>query len=116
MEAIEGGIFQSPPEGKSKRLRRHPHLQNQAHFQKTLHLREGLLSDDNLTDAVDNLTHEVQDSGALLRDKMRWPDSNFGADYELFKRMALYRMKILDYYFDGNLEAYMGLGFEQDKT
>ncbi len=75
-------------------------------------LREGLLSDDNLTDAVDNLTHEVQDSGALLRDKMRWPDSNFGADYELFKRMALYRMKILDYYFDGNLEAYMGLGFE----
>ncbi len=61
---------------------------------------------------MDELVHRVQDSGALARDKGRWPGSNFGADYELFKRMALYRMKILDYFFDGNLEAYMGLGYE----
>ena len=33
-------------------------------------------------------------------------------EYELFTRMALYRMKILDYYFDGNLEEYMGLGYQ----
>lgn len=75
-------------------------------------LREDIFSDESLTLAVDGPVHEVRDSGALERDKDRWPDSNFDADYELFKRMALYRMNILDYYFDGNLEAYMGLGYE----
>lgn len=75
-------------------------------------LRNGAFSDENLVSSVDGLVHRVQDSGALSRDKDCWPDSNSGADYGLFKRMALYRMKILDYYFDGNLEAYMGLGYE----
>lgn len=75
-------------------------------------LRESIFSDENLTRSVDGLVHELQDSGALARDRERWPDSNYGADYEQFKRMALYRMKILDYYFDGNLEAYMGLGYQ----
>lgn len=75
-------------------------------------LRSGIFSDENLVLAVDGLAHEVQDSGALSRDKARWPHSNSEADYTLFKRMALYRMKILDYYFNGNLEAYMGLGYE----
>lgn len=80
--------------------------------EKWLMLREGLFSDKNITEHVDNLVHELQDSGALARDAGRWPDSNFGEDYEQFKRMALYRMKFLDYYFDGKLESYMGLGYE----
>lgn len=75
-------------------------------------LRSGVLSDENLTDTIDSLLHQVRDSGALIRDGQRWPDSNSGQDYELFKRMALYRMGILDYYFDGNLEEYLGLGYE----
>ncbi len=75
-------------------------------------LREGPFSDESLVQSIDGLVHEVRDSGALTRDRQRWPDSNSHADYELFKRMTLYRMKILDYYFDGNLEAYMGLGYE----
>jgi len=75
-------------------------------------LRDGVLSEKSLTEAVDNLVHQVQDSGALARNEERWPDSNSGADYEQFKRMALYRMGILDYYFEENLEAYMGLGYE----
>ncbi len=80
--------------------------------EKWLMLREGLFSDENLTEHVDNLVHDLQDSGALARDAARWPESNFGEDYEQFKRMALYRMKFLDYYFDGRLESYMGLGYE----
>ena len=75
-------------------------------------LRRGVLSDESLTEATRELVHQVQDSGALARDAGRWPDSNSGQNYELFVRMALYRMKILDYYFDGNLEEYMGLGYE----
>lgn len=75
-------------------------------------LRQGVLSDESLTEEIDRLIHQVRDSGALERDAERWPDSNSGQDYELFVRMALYRMKILDYYFDGNLEEYMGLGYE----
>lgn len=75
-------------------------------------LRQGVLSDESLTEEIDGLIHQVRDSGALERDAERWPDSNSGQDYELFVRMALYRMKILDYYFDGNLEEYMGLGYE----
>lgn len=75
-------------------------------------LRRGVFSDESLTEAIDGLIHQVRDSGALERDGQRWPDSNSGQDYELFKRMALYRMGILDYYFDGNLEEYMGLGYE----
>ena len=75
-------------------------------------LREGVLSDESLCDAVEDLVHQIQDSGALARDKARWPDSGQGQDYALFTRMALYRMKILDYYFDGNLEEYMGLGYQ----
>lgn len=80
--------------------------------EKWLKLRQGLFSDENLTRHIDKLSHELQDSGALDRDARRWPDSNFGEDYEQFKRMALYRMKFLDYYFDGRLESYMGLGYE----
>lgn len=75
-------------------------------------LRQGVLSDESLTEEIDGLIHQVRDSGALERDAERWPDSNSEQDYELFVRMALYRMKILDYYFDGNLEEYMGLGYE----
>lgn len=75
-------------------------------------LRQGVLSDESLTEEIDGQIHQVRDSGALERDAERWPDSNSGQDYELFVRMALYRMKILDYYFDGNLEEYMGLGYE----
>ena len=74
--------------------------------------RQGVLSDENLTEAVDGLIHQVQDSGAASRDAERWPDSSSGQDYELFKRMALYRMEILDYYFDGRLDEYLGLGYE----
>ncbi len=75
-------------------------------------LREGPLSEEVLLKSVDALVHQVRDSGALKRNEERWPKSNSGMDYELFKRMALYRMEILDYYFDGNLEAYLGLGYE----
>ena len=75
-------------------------------------LREGVLSDESLRAAVEGLVHQIQDSGALARDNARWPDSGQGQDYGLFTRMALYRMKILDYYFDGNLEEYMGLGYQ----
>lgn len=75
-------------------------------------LRKGIFSDENLSLSIDSLVHMARDSGALARDKERWPGSNYGMDYELFKRMALYRMNILDHYFDGNLEAYMGLGYE----
>ena len=75
-------------------------------------LRQGVLSDESLTEEIDGLIHQVRDSGALERDAERWPDSKSGEGYELFGGMALYRMKILDYYFDGNLEEYMGLGYE----
>ena len=75
-------------------------------------LRQGVLSDESLTEAVDGLVHQVQDSGAASRDASRWPDSSSGQDYELFNRMALYRMGILDYYFAGRLEEYLGLGYE----
>jgi hypothetical protein len=75
-------------------------------------LRQGALSDETLTASIDSLVHQVQDSGALTRNEERWPESNSGQDYSLFKRMALYRMRILDYYFNGHLDAYMGLGYE----
>lgn len=75
-------------------------------------LREGILSDESLSRSVEGLVHELRDSGALMRDARRWPESNQGADYGLFHRMALYRMHILDFYFDGKLEAYLGLGYQ----
>ena len=75
-------------------------------------LRQGVLSDESLTETIQELVHQVSESGALERNDGRWPDSNSGQDYGLFTRMALYRMKLLDYYFDGNLEEYMGLGYE----
>lgn len=53
-----------------------------------------------------------RDSGALARNEERWPDSNGAQDYSLFRRLAFYRFGILDYYFDGNLKEYMGLGYE----
>lgn len=75
-------------------------------------LREGVLSEESLTERIDDLAHQVQDSGAYARNEERWPDSNSGQDYSLFKRLALYRLGILDYYFNGNLEEYLGLGYE----
>lgn len=75
-------------------------------------LRAGVLSDEKLTAAIKELETQVRDSGALSRNEARWPESNSGQDYRLFERLALYRMKILDYYFDGNMEAYLGLGYE----
>ena len=75
-------------------------------------LREGIFSEESLSASIDELVHQVQDSGAYARNEERWPESNSGQDYDLFKRMAFYRMGILDYYFNGNLEEYMGLGYE----
>lgn len=80
--------------------------------EKWLMLRQGLFSDERLTEHIDKLVYELQASGALSRDAGRWPESNSLEDYERFKRMALYRMRFLDYYFDGRLESYMGLGYQ----
>ena len=75
-------------------------------------LGAGVFSEENLTERIDGLVHQVQDSGAYTRNEERWPDSSSGQNYDLFKRMAFYRFGILDYYFNGNLEEYMGLGYE----
>ncbi len=75
-------------------------------------LRKGILSGEGLAQAVDGLVHQIRDSGALARNQERWPEDGPEEDYERFKRMALYRMEFLDYYFNGRLEAYMGLGYE----
>ena len=75
-------------------------------------LREGAFSDEALLERIDALQREVQDSGALERDAERWQESNTGQDYELLGRMAVYRMQILDYYFQDHLSEYMGLGYE----
>lgn len=75
-------------------------------------LRKTSLSDEAIKASLDGLVHRIQDSGALRRNEERWPDSDSGADYGQFERLALYRFHILDYYFHGNLEAYMGLGYE----
>ena len=75
-------------------------------------LREGILSPERLTEVIEDAAHQVQDSGAYARNAEKWPESNSGADYDQFTRMALYRMGFLDYYFDGNLDAYMGLGYQ----
>ena len=75
-------------------------------------LREDVFSEESLTGRIDDLVRQVQDSGAYARDAARWPESNSGQDMELFKRMAFYRLGILDYYFNGNLEEYLGLGYE----
>lgn len=75
-------------------------------------LRADVLSDEAIGEAVDRMVHRTGDSGARARNEERWPESSAGADYEEMKRLAIYRMRILDYYFDGNLEAYLGLGYE----
>ena len=76
------------------------------------YLRQTVFSEEHLVERIDELAHRVNDSGAYARNAERWPDSNADADYEQFKRMALYRMNILDYYFDGNLDVYLGLGYQ----
>lgn len=75
-------------------------------------LREGILSDEKLQERITKLQHQVTDSGALSRNETRWPDSSSGEDMEQFERLASYRMGILDYYFDGRLTDYLGLGYE----
>ncbi len=75
-------------------------------------LREGVLSEENLKESIENLQHQIKDSGALSRNETRWPESSSGEDMELFETMASYRMGILDYYFDGRLGDYLGLGYE----
>ena len=75
-------------------------------------LRQGIFSEESLNSEIDGLLHQIQDSGALARNEERWPDSNGDQDYSLFRRLAFYRFGILDYYFDGNLKEYMGLGYE----
>lgn len=75
-------------------------------------LREGVLSNESLQERITDLRHQVTDSGALSRNAARWPDSSSGEDMEQFERLAAYRMGILDYYFDGRLGDYLGLGYE----
>lgn len=75
-------------------------------------LRSGVLSDEAINEAVDRMIHQTRDSGAYGRNEERWPEGYNGADYEQMKRLSVYRMRILDYYFDGHLEAYLGLGYE----
>lgn len=75
-------------------------------------LREGVLSNESLQERITDLAHQVTDSGALSRNATRWPDSSSGEDMEQFERLAAYRMGILDYYFDGRLGDYLGLGYE----
>ena len=74
--------------------------------------RQGVLSREFLTDAVDSLSHQVQDSGAFARDSFRWPRSKHKVDYEKLKTLICYRMELLDDYFYGNVEEYLDLGYQ----
>lgn len=59
-------------------------------------LRRGVLSDTHMEDILSDCMHQVQDSGAFVRDAFRWPDSSHGGEYDSLRTFMKKRMVFLD--------------------
>ena len=59
-------------------------------------LRSGILSEESMNEIFTECTHQVQDSGAFMRDATRWPDSRHDADYDGMKQFMKERTEFLD--------------------
>lgn len=59
-------------------------------------LRKGTLSEEHMEELLETCRHQVQDSGAFLRDAQRWPDSHHDGDYEGIRDFMRVRMNFLD--------------------
>lgn len=66
--------------------------------QRWLRLRQSVLSDQALTQRIDNYLHQLEDSGAYSREQKRWDTADFRAAIGSLKSFALARMKFLDDY------------------
>lgn len=73
--------------------------------------RQGVLSEKEIKAAVDKWAFCLEASGAMRRDKYRWPESRHEEDYGKMKVLLCYRMELLDAYFYDNLEEYLDLGY-----
>ncbi len=75
-------------------------------------LREGLWSDQSVSEMLDGYEKEIYGSGAFLRDRERWPDGTYGDPEEglsRFRAFVLERLSCTDRYYD-TLETLQGKG------
>jgi len=59
-------------------------------------LRETVLSEEHMETVLDACIHQVQDSGAFMRDASRWSDSHHDGDYDRMRDFIEKRMIYLD--------------------
>lgn len=62
--------------------------------------RAGALSNEQLTVRIEELTHEVRDSGAYMRDMTRWPEGRYEDDTAKITNYAKERMAVMDQYIE----------------
>ena len=59
-------------------------------------LRENVLTNDVVDQIILQLDHELRDSGAFARDKMRWPEGTHAKDTSVLRTYAKERLNYLD--------------------
>lgn len=59
-------------------------------------LRKTVLTDQVVDEIIQNLDHELRDSGAFARDKMRWPEGIHAKDVSVLRKYAKERLNYLD--------------------
>lgn len=59
-------------------------------------LRTNEWSQESFMERLDEYENEIYNSGAILRDKERWPDTAYNEDMEEFRNYVLKRLKALD--------------------
>lgn len=59
-------------------------------------LRRDILSDGHMQKLLESCIHQVQDSGAFMRDAVRWPDSHHDGNYDEIYEFMKKRMIFLD--------------------
>ncbi len=63
-------------------------------------LRQSVYSEEWLKAQIDAYAHQVSDSGAYERNRLRWTSGWHNADYEFLKEVACERMEFLDAYME----------------
>lgn len=67
-------------------------------------LRENVFAKENLIEVLSSYESTLNESGALIRDRERWPNSAYSNNNELLRNFISIRTDFLDAYFEGILD------------
>ena len=67
-------------------------------------VRNSILSDSAMEETLNGYEDDIFNSGAILRNRNRWPDASFSPNMDYFRSLVMERLHFMDYYIENLAE------------